>query len=206
MNQNIKPKHTGTKNLFSNPVLERLTRTNSAVAISMFAVLSVILTFYAITEKGILPATTAILFISGFLFFTLVEYLAHRYFFHMNISNKLRAKIQYAIHGLHHEYPKDTDRLAMPPLLALLYAGLFYLFFRLILGEMVFAFLPGVLLGYANYLLVHYAVHAYQPPKNFLKVLWVHHGIHHYKDHSVAFGVSSPLWDYVFRTMPKNKN
>ncbi|MEL6652049.1 MAG: fatty acid hydroxylase, partial [Bacteroidota bacterium] len=26
---------------------------------------------------------------------------------------------------------------------------------------------------------------------------------HHYKDDTVAFGVSSPLWDYVFRTMPK---
>ena len=206
MNQNIKPKYKGTKNLFENPVLERLTRINSAVPISMFSVLSVVLTYYAIAEIGIPPLTTAILYVGGFLFFTLLEYLAHRYFFHMETTSKIKAKVQYAIHGLHHEYPKDTDRLAMPPILALVYAAIFYLVFRLIMGELVYAFLPGILLGYATYLFVHYLVHAYQPPKNFLKVLWVHHGIHHYKDHTVAFGVSSPFWDYVFRTMPKNKN
>ncbi len=202
MNQKIKIKNKGTKVLFTNPVLERLTRTNSAVPVSLFCLLSVLLTFHAVTNVGIAAHTTAVLFVSGFLFFTLLEYLAHRYFFHMETSTKIRARIQYAVHGLHHEYPKDKERLAMPPFMALIYAGIFYLVFLLILGELVYAFLPGILLGYATYLFVHYIVHACQPPKNFLKVLWIHHGIHHYKDHTVAFGVSSPLWDYVFRTMP----
>ena len=71
------------------------------------------------------------------------------------------------------------------------------------MGDFVFAFLPGFLVGYASYLFVHYIVHAYAPPKNFFKALWVNHSIHHYKDNTVVFGVSSPLWDYVFRTMPK---
>jgi sterol desaturase/sphingolipid hydroxylase (fatty acid hydroxylase superfamily) len=44
-------------------------------------------------------------------------------------------------------------------------------------------------------------VHAFQPPKNFFKVLWVNHSIHHYKDGEVVFGVSSPLWDYIYGTM-----
>ncbi|MGB3618930.1 MAG: sterol desaturase family protein, partial [Catalinimonas sp.] len=33
--------------------------------------------------------------------------------------------------------------------------------------------------------------------------LWVHHSIHHFKDDERAFGVSSPLWDWVFGTMPR---
>lgn len=201
--QNIRPKNKGTKALFSNPILERLSRTHTAVPVSLFSLLAIALLYYALAEQNMAILTTTVLFIAGFLFFTLLEYLAHRYFFHMLPTNKVKEKLQYAVHGIHHEFPKDKDRLAMPPFVALAYAFTFYLFFRLILGELVFAFLPGILIGYATYLSVHFFVHAYQPPKNFLKVLWVHHGIHHYKDHTVAFGVSSPFWDYVFRTMPK---
>jgi sterol desaturase/sphingolipid hydroxylase (fatty acid hydroxylase superfamily) len=103
---------------------------------------------------------------------------------------------------VHHEFPKDKDRLAMPPLLSITIATILLLFFRLIMGDFVFAFLPGFLVGYASYLGVHYMVHAFPPPKNFLKTLWIHHGIHHYKEGEKAFGVSSPLWDKIFKTMP----
>jgi sterol desaturase/sphingolipid hydroxylase (fatty acid hydroxylase superfamily) len=199
----VKPKNRGTKTLFSNPVLEKLSRTNIAIPISLFSVTAIGLVFYALTEAALAPIAVVALFAGGFLFFTLLEYLAHRYFFHMLPTNKTKAKVQYLVHGVHHEYPKDKDRLAMPPLVAMLYVVILYLVLNYLLGQYVFAFLPGMLLGYATYLGVHYLVHAYQPPKNALKVLWVHHGIHHYKDHTVAFGVSSPLWDYVFRTMPR---
>jgi len=46
-------------------------------------------------------------------------------------------------------------------------------------------------------------IHAMRPPKNFLNILWIHHSIHHYKDDTVAFGVSSPFWDYIMGTLPK---
>ncbi|MEQ9007606.1 MAG: sterol desaturase family protein, partial [Ekhidna sp.] len=112
-------------------------------------------------------------------------------------------KFAYTVHGVHHDYPKDKDRLAMPiPLSLALSTGFFFLF-QFIMGVNVFGFLPGFLMGYAYYLWIHYMVHAFQPPKNFWKVLWVHHGIHHYKDPGNAFGVSSPFWDLVFGTMPK---
>lgn len=89
----------------------------------------------------------------------------------------------------------------MPPILAAIIAGTLFLIFFLIMGEAAYAFFPGFIWGYAGYLLVHYCVHAYAPPKNFLKHLWINHAIHHYKDGNVVFGVSSPLWDYVFNTM-----
>lgn len=199
----VKAKNKGTKALFSNPVLEKLSRTHIAVPLTLYSVISAGLVYYALAEAGLPLLTVAGLFAAGFLFFTLLEYLAHRYFFHMLPTTKMKKKLQYMVHGIHHEYPKDKDRLAMPPFVAMIYVVILYLIFNFLIGEYVFAFLPGMLLGYASYLGVHYAVHAYQPPKNAFKTLWVHHGIHHYKDHRVAFGVSSPLWDYVFRTMPK---
>jgi sterol desaturase/sphingolipid hydroxylase (fatty acid hydroxylase superfamily) len=131
----------------------------------------------------------------------------HRYVYHLSTHTDWRKKFQYKAHGVHHEFPKDKDRLAMPPLLSITVATILLLLFRLMMGDFAFAFLPGFLVGYAYYLSVHYVVHIYQPPKNFLRALWVNHSIHHYKDGDVVFGVSSPLWDYIFGTMrDKNKN
>ncbi len=200
--QENKPSNKGTKVIFKNPILEKLSRTHIAVPISLFFVYSSALLFYSIYSVHMNPFTTTGIFVVGFLTFTLVEYLAHRYIFHMKITSELRRKLQYAFHGVHHDYPKDKDRLAMPPIMSVTIATALLFLFRLVMGDFVFAFLPGFLVGYAMYLWVHYIVHAYQPPKNFLKALWVNHGIHHYKSPDKVFGVSSPLWDYIFRTMP----
>jgi sterol desaturase/sphingolipid hydroxylase (fatty acid hydroxylase superfamily) len=199
----VRPKNKGTKVLFTNPVIEKLSRTHIAIPISMFVVFSTVLLYIAFTDTAIHPLNVIGVFIVGFLLFTLIEYFVHRYVFHMETNTKTKEKMQYAFHGVHHEYPKDKDRLAMPPLVSAILAAVFFYSFRAMMGEYVFAFLPGFVLGYASYLFVHYAVHAFQPPKNFLKILWVNHGIHHYKDHDRAFGVSSPLWDFIFGTLPK---
>jgi sterol desaturase/sphingolipid hydroxylase (fatty acid hydroxylase superfamily) len=73
------------------------------------------------------------------------------------------------------------------------------------MGDLVFAFLPGFIVGYAAYLAIHYMVHAFAPPKNFFKILWINHGTHHYKNGEFIFGVSSPLWDYIYGTMRERK-
>lgn len=113
--------------------------------------------------------------------------------------------MQYVMHGVHHEFPKDKDRLAMPPLVSVTISTILLLLFRLIMQDLAFAFLPGFLVGYASYLGVHYMVHAYPPPKNFTKSLWVNHSVHHYKHGEFVFGVSSPLWDYIYGTMHERK-
>jgi sterol desaturase/sphingolipid hydroxylase (fatty acid hydroxylase superfamily) len=123
----------------------------------------------------------------------------------MSTYTKARAKWQYLIHGVHHEFPKDKDRLAMPPLLSVTIATILLLVFRIILGDFVFSFLPGFIVGYAGYLSIHYMVHAFQPPRNMFKWLWINHSIHHYKNGDVVFGVSSPLWDYIYGTREKKK-
>lgn len=202
LNATIRPKNKGQKVFFKNPVLEKLTRTHIAVPISIFVVFSAALIWYAFTYSSLPAYLIGTLFISGFLIFTFIEYMVHRYLFHLEPDTEIKEKIQYNLHGVHHEYPKDKGRLAMPPVLSVMLAATLLFLFHYVIGEYAFAFLPGFVMGYASYLFVHYAVHAYQPPKNFLKILWVNHGIHHYKDHNKAFGVSSPLWDFVFRTLP----
>jgi sterol desaturase/sphingolipid hydroxylase (fatty acid hydroxylase superfamily) len=197
-----KPKNSGRKQLFDNPILERLTRTHIAIPITIFVLFALGLLAYAFTMAQLPYLLIGILFLAGLIVFTLAEYLMHRYVFHMSTHTPIRAKLQYTMHGVHHEYPKDKERLAMPPLisitLALALLGLTYV----IMNEYAFAFLPGFVLGYAGYLFVHYITHVYAPPKNAFRQLWLHHSMHHYKSGDKAFGVSSPLWDYIFGTMP----
>jgi sterol desaturase/sphingolipid hydroxylase (fatty acid hydroxylase superfamily) len=205
-NERNVPKNKGTKQLFKNPILEKLSRTHIAVPLSIFFVYSTALLYWSITHTTLSAWTTIGMFLLGFVAFTWIEYITHRYVFHMGTYTKLREKFQYTVHGVHHEYPKDKSRLAMPPLLSITISTLLLLLFRLIMGDLVFSFLPGLLVGYAFYLSVHYMVHVYQPPKNFFKILWINHSVHHYKHGEYVFGVSSPLWDYVYGTMKEKKS
>lgn len=203
-NDVVKPKNTGTKQVFKNPILEKLTRTHIAAPISMFFILSAGMIYWGLTKYHLPVWQLPVLFFGGWLLLSLIEYSAHRWVFHMHTDTDLRRNIQYKLHGVHHEYPKDKDRLAMPIPMSLLLATIFFGIFYPILGQKTFFWLPGMMTGYATYLFVHYIVHAWAPPQNMFKELWINHSIHHYRNEAV-FGVSSPIWDYVFGTMPSKK-
>ena len=201
-----RPKHKGSAQLFQNPVLERLSHTHIALPVSIFALTALISLYYGFTH-GFLSGLSALgLFLGGWLLFTLAEYVVHRYLYHIPATTAGRAKFQYTMHGVHHEYPKDKTRLAMPPILTVFVASLLFFIFRFVFGTWAFGILAGFTFGYALYLFVHYAIHAYSPPKNFLKVWWTHHSQHHYRQDEIAFGVSSTLWDHIIGTMPEKRN
>ena len=201
----LKPKNTGSKVLFKNKVIEKLSRTHVSVPIVTFFLYGSCLLYWSITHTSLSLGLTTLMFLIGFVVFTWVEYLTHRYVFHMSTFTAARAKIQYMIHGVHHEFPKDKDRLAMPPLLSVTISTILLLLFRLVLGDLAFSFLPGFLVGYAAYLSIHYVVHAYPPPKNIFRKLWINHSMHHYKNGDIIFGVSSPLWDYIYGTIDPDR-
>ena len=201
----IKPKNDKAAKMFENPILDKLTSSHASIPISMLVIFGIGFLYWGTQHTLLSTSQYLILTPAGLLFWSLFEYQMHKHFYHMLPTNKIKGWIQYNMHGLHHEYPKDKSRLAMPPLAIIPIAFMFLFIFKLMMGEAAYAFTPGFLFGYAGYLCVHYIVHAFQPPKNAFKVLWVNHGIHHYKDPDVAFGVSSPLWDHIFRTLPKKK-
>ena len=200
-----RPDNYGSATLFSNPVLERISRTHISIPITLFLAISTVSMYYGLVSTSIPLGLGLAFFGLGLLAFSFVEYMMHKHFFHMEPDTPLKDKLQYNVHGVHHDYPKDKDRLAMPPFVSAAYAAILYLLFTLVMGDFALYFLPGFLLGYAGYLAVHYVVHVYNPPKNFFKILWVNHAIHHYKDPDAAFGVSSPLWDYLLGTLPKKE-
>lgn len=136
-------------------------------------------------------------YLLGILVWTLKEYLLHRFLFHIPPS-----RFQYIIHGIHHEFPRDRERLLMPPLPGTIIFLIFLTFWWFILYENVYIFLAGLLSGYFFYTTLHFIVHAYKPIKPF-KFFWHHHLKHHNpKFEDKAFGVSTSLWDHLFGTMP----
>jgi sterol desaturase/sphingolipid hydroxylase (fatty acid hydroxylase superfamily) len=205
MKPEVKPRQKGSRQLFKSPVLEKLSRTHIAVPLTIFLSFSAFLLYWSVTTTSLSALQTTGMFLLGIISWTWVEYIVHRYVFHMRTYTTLKQKLQYIMHGVHHEFPKDKDRLAMPPMVSVTIAIVLLLLFRVILGDLTFSFLPGFVVGYSGYLSVHYMIHVYQPPKNFFKTLWVNHGIHHYKNADVVFGVSSPLWDYVYGTMKEKE-
>lgn len=200
MAEHAQPKLKGSGKIFEKPWLERMTRTHVAVPVTIFFLYAGGLLWWSVDNTAIPGWQTTLLFFGGLFVFTWVEYNVHRYLFHMPTTTPLRKRFQYVMHGVHHEYPKDKDRIAMPPLLSITISTGLLLLMRLVLGDYSFASLAGFLVGYAAYLSVHYIIHVYTPPKNFMKALWKNHVKHHYKDGDIAFGVTSPLWDYIYRT------
>lgn len=188
--------------IFKNPILEKLSKTNSYVAITFYIVTAGIMCVYGMKTYEINVGLVVVMVLFGLLVFTLLEYLFHRFVYHSGDDYKDQKNWQYKVHGVHHTYPVQKDLLALPIPLAIVVASAFFFLFYWPLGHLNFFFFPGFLLGYAGYLFVHFKVHTSRPPNNMLKYLWKHHHIHHYKYENKAFGVSSPFWDLVFNTMP----
>lgn len=202
--QNIS--NSGTKVLFGNRLLEQLTRTNFWFPVILFYAISLLMLLISLTffKAGIIRQL--LLFIGGITAFTLTEYLIHRFLFHFNATSENQRKIQYLIHGVHHEFPKDKDRLVMPPMVSILLAVIFFLFYRLLMQESAYLFFSGFCFGYSTYLIIHYSVHRFKPPKGFLRILWKHHALHHYREDEGNYSVSLPFWDFVFRSNLKLKS
>ena len=85
---------------------------------------------------------------------------------------------------------------------SIIIAAIFFSLFYLVMGPYALAFSPGFMMGYSVYTCIHFIVHKYPSPKRF-NFWWKHHTIHHFQQHDRAFGMSTPIWDYVFGTMPE---
>ncbi|GAA4340394.1 sterol desaturase family protein [Flaviaesturariibacter amylovorans] len=191
----------GQAQLFRNPVLEMLTKAHPLVIWGMYLPVIIGFPIYASREFGFELSRVAALFLGGAFFWTLFEYLAHRFLFHAIAESGRAQRIVYVMHGNHHHFPRDKQRLFMPPVPSLILASTIFGLQHLALGNSTFVFFPGFMIGYLMYGTMHYAIHAWNPPFKWMKPLWRNHHLHHYKDEGKGYGVSTTIWDRVFGTM-----
>jgi dihydroceramide fatty acyl 2-hydroxylase len=147
-------------------------------------------------------------FLLGLFLWTFAEYMLHRFVFHFRSGSPFQDRIIYLFHGIHHHQPQCKTRLVMPPVVSIpmsfLFLGLFWLVLGILLGQpgWVGPTVSGFTIGYLVYDLTHYATHHFAMRSGVLKYLKRYHMMHHFKTPEQRFGVSSPLWDYIFKTMP----
>jgi 4-hydroxysphinganine ceramide fatty acyl 2-hydroxylase len=133
-------------------------------------------------------------FAAGVVSWTLIEYLMHRLAFH-----------GFAPHTEHHRNPADRRYIPAPLWLSTSCACLLFGIFWLSTGSWkAAAFLvAGIVAGYLAYELIHLRIHSGRRGARLLRALRKHHYYHHFASDRVCFGVTSPLWDIVFRTVPR---
>jgi sterol desaturase/sphingolipid hydroxylase (fatty acid hydroxylase superfamily) len=187
--------------IFENGILEKLTKSNPKLTITFYSLL--IATFFYLNYRynTISLEVTLGFYIGGLITWTLMEYILHRFLFHIDEYIPFLKRFHYIIHGIHHEFPKDAERLFMPPVPGTIISFFLFLFWYLFFDLSALAFMAGITNGYLMYSYIHYKVHT-KPSNKLLHKLWVHHAKHHYKFPDKAYGVSSPFWDMVFGTMP----
>ncbi len=157
-----------------------------------------------IVATAVLGATipTALLYAGlGLFTWTFVEYVLHRFIFHYIPSSAFGIKLHFLAHGIHHLDPWDGTRLVFPPLAGIGIAALLFGLFHLVMPlPLTCAFMSGLLVGYITYDMTHYYTHHVKPKSRWGRFIKQYHLAHHHKHFNHMFGVSQPLWDFIFRS------
>jgi sterol desaturase/sphingolipid hydroxylase (fatty acid hydroxylase superfamily) len=145
--------------------------------------------------------TSLALAVLGFFVWTFAEYWLHRTLFHWVPKASWGPRFHFLMHGVHHDWVNDKYRLVMPPAASLGLGVVFFGLWYAVLGPLwVFPFFAGHVAGYLVYDMTHYYVHHFKVQSRRMKRLRAHHMNHHHNKDGRKFGVSTTLWDHVFRT------
>ena len=129
---------------------------------------------------------------AGLLSWTLLEYSGHRWLYHQGRTPA------HTGHKMHHDAPKAL--IAMPWfIVTALMAGTWYVFAYRWQFRSVLTFMAGLLTGFVCYGAFHHILHHFSFKNSWYRKLRSHHVVHHQMPR-VNFGVTTPLWDYIFRT------
>lgn len=191
--------------MFKNDLLENLSKVHFTVPLFIYIPVISYLSFLSITGNSVLHYLGFL--VLGFAVWTAAEYVLHRFVFHFVPKSSWGLRLHFIFHGVHHDYPRDKKRLVMPPSasipMALILYFLFSLFFTV--KANLYGFFAGFLIGYLMYDMMHYAMHHYNFKSGLMKRIKQHHMLHHYSDPDKGYGVSSALWDKIFRSDFPNK-
>ncbi|KAI9051417.1 hypothetical protein LZ554_004463 [Drepanopeziza brunnea f. sp. 'monogermtubi'] len=150
-------------------------------------------------------AAEAVYWFFGLFLWTLVEYVLHRFLFHLDKwlpDHRVALTLHFLLHGVHHYLPMDKLRLVMPPTLFLALATPFWKLTHAIFywdWNVATAVFCGGIFGYICYDLTHYFLHHRNLPA-YWRELKRYHLQHHFMDYENGFGVTSRFWDVIFGT------
>jgi sterol desaturase/sphingolipid hydroxylase (fatty acid hydroxylase superfamily) len=189
----------GEPQMFNQPFIEWFTTVRPATLPAVYVPLAAWM-FWLGLRAGVSVSASIAWFVAGLGLWTLMEYVIHRFSFHHAPHGRFGVVLAYLIHGVHHAYPEDHRRWVTPPIMSLPIGLALYAGFSFVFGRYINSIGAGVAIGYMLYDLTHYLVHRGGVKSPLVKALRSHHMQHHYSSPERRFGVTSPFWDYVFRT------
>ncbi len=153
--------------------------------------------YAGVSELGWIAAPA---FALGVLITTLIEYCLHRFLFHHEFPGEEGRMRHFLLHGYHHDFPDDPMRLVLPPIgiwpVAVVVGVIWYFAF----GAYFWPVFGGTAAGYIAYDWLHYYTHHANPKSGPGRWLKRYHMLHHHDSPGHRYGITSPLWDFVFRT------
>jgi sterol desaturase/sphingolipid hydroxylase (fatty acid hydroxylase superfamily) len=189
--------------MFENPILEWGSRVHPIVPPLLYLPVIGYLLVRAVGHEDLSFGAVIGVFALGIMGWSLTEYLLHRFVFHFEPDGKWGRRVHFIIHGVHHDFPHDPMRLVMPPSVSIPLAIVFWFGFRVVLGgAWAMPAFAGFLLGYLAYDMAHYHMHHHRSKNRLSLALRRYHYRHHFQQSDRGFGVTTPLWDRVFRTTP----
>jgi 4-hydroxysphinganine ceramide fatty acyl 2-hydroxylase len=201
MKKNYVSNSSESVRMFKSDLLESMSKVHFTVPLFVYIPIIGYLCYLALAKSTLTVAGFFLMLIAGLAVWTFAEYVLHRFVFHFVPKAPWALRIHFIFHGVHHDYPSDAKRLVMPPSASIPMALILYYLFNLVLPPTyIFGFFPGFLIGYLIYDISHYAIHHFNFKGGMWKRIKQHHMLHHYSDPSKGYGVSSPIWDKVFRS------
>ena len=138
-----------------------------------------------------------IYFFSGAFLWTFLEYILHRFLGHWKKGTSAFTQEHLRHHREAHYFAPATKKAAAAAVVFSANAVAVGFFAGWWQG---FAFICGLGLMYFTYEAIHKRLHTHAPIGLYGKWLRKHHFYHHFKDPKKNHGVTTPLWDLVFRT------
>lgn len=122
--------------------------------------------------------------------------------FHNFVGHKLRGRTSGSREHLRHHAEREYFAPASwKAKQAVLFAALTAPIAALLVGPVAgVAWTTGFYAAYLGYELVHRRLHTHAPPNRYGRFLRLHHFGHHFRHPNQNHGVTSALWDVVFRT------
>ncbi|ORZ24502.1 hypothetical protein BCR42DRAFT_446440 [Absidia repens] len=201
-----KPRYLPTPAIFfGHPLLEPLSKTVWYVVPLLWLPFAAYQFSKSLALSGGANVLSGFSFGLGLLIWTLLEYLLHRFLFHVDDhlpDHQIAFLLHFTLHGFHHYLPMDKLRLVMPPTLGIALAyPLINLGHFLFPPVMAYAVIAGGVVGYVMYDCTHYYLHHAKVFKYHFKEMKKYHMAHHYKNYEDGYGITSKLWDAVFGTV-----
>ncbi|MBK7862109.1 MAG: sterol desaturase family protein [Archangiaceae bacterium] len=180
--------------MFESDFFEFFSKVHPSTPFILYIPTTLAILGYALATGVTTPLWAAVMLPVGWFAWQIMEYSLHKSLFHWEGNSPFTRRMHQILHGYHHDYPDDDQRLVMPigaslPVIALIAGGLWLLH----APTFTLPFWAGMLFGYLWYDFTHWSTHFRKPLTEWGKRMRSHHMAHHFAVPDKNYGISH-MW------------